>query len=271
VPSSTLNKRYFQPGDIASSVAGYCGTSCLAICTTVGCPATYRVRSFHGLEMVPKLCYNTPRSTPKSEEGPDKRLVHNRLQCSPAFSERDVCRGQFAKAVSRTASPHGAAYRPIPQRRGLSRRPHRGRELCPILADHRRDQVRPEDHLRPRHRPSSSDEPLRALLPAAPCGPTRPETLKDPYDAKTASTAPKPWATAPRGIDHRNAERVLHLPALRAIPAQPLTMAPAPSVLHARPDPRSSLQRSVAGRRFSHSHVEGRSPASRSIIPIGRR
>jgi predicted amidohydrolase len=75
-----LEKRYFEPGDTGFSVwrtmGGIFG---MAICNDRRWPETYRVMGLQGVEMV-LLGYNTPSvNSQKSEEGPEKRLFHNRL------------------------------------------------------------------------------------------------------------------------------------------------------------------------------------------------
>jgi predicted amidohydrolase len=75
-----LEKRYFEPGDTGFEVwrtmGGIFG---MAICNDRRWPETYRVMGLQGVEMV-LLGYNTPSvNSQKSEEGPEKRLFHNRL------------------------------------------------------------------------------------------------------------------------------------------------------------------------------------------------
>jgi N-carbamoyl-D-amino-acid hydrolase len=75
-----LEKRYFEPGDIGFSVwRAMGGIIGMAICNDRRWPETYRVMGLQGVEMV-LLGYNTPSvNSEKSEEGPEKRLFHNRL------------------------------------------------------------------------------------------------------------------------------------------------------------------------------------------------
>lgn len=75
-----LEKRYFEPGDIGFDVwRAMGGIIGMAICNDRRWPETYRVMGLQGVEMV-LLGYNTPSvNSQKSEEGPEKRLFHNRL------------------------------------------------------------------------------------------------------------------------------------------------------------------------------------------------
>ena len=75
-----LEKRYFEPGDIGFDVwRAMGGIIGMAICNDRRWPETYRVMGLQGVEMV-LLGYNTPAvNSQKSEEGPEKRLFHNRL------------------------------------------------------------------------------------------------------------------------------------------------------------------------------------------------
>ena len=75
-----LEKRYFEPGDLGfpvwRSLGGIFG---MAVCNDRRWPETYRVMGLQGVEMV-LIGYNTPSvNAQKSEEGPEKRLFHNRL------------------------------------------------------------------------------------------------------------------------------------------------------------------------------------------------
>ncbi len=75
-----LEKRYFEPGDtgfpVWRTMGGIFG---MAICNDRRWPETYRVMGLQGVEMV-VLGYNTPSVNPQnSEEGPSRRLFHNRL------------------------------------------------------------------------------------------------------------------------------------------------------------------------------------------------
>ncbi|MBV8429125.1 MAG: N-carbamoyl-D-amino-acid hydrolase [Hyphomicrobiales bacterium] len=75
-----LEKRYFEPGDLGFPVwrtlGGVIG---MCICNDRRWPETYRVMGLQGVEMV-VLGYNTPSAnSQKEDEGPEKRLFHNRL------------------------------------------------------------------------------------------------------------------------------------------------------------------------------------------------
>ena len=75
-----LEKRYFEPGDtgfpVWRTMGGIFG---MAICNDRRWPETYRVMGLQGVEMV-VLGYNTPSiNSQKAEEGPSRRLFHNRL------------------------------------------------------------------------------------------------------------------------------------------------------------------------------------------------
>jgi predicted amidohydrolase len=75
-----LEKRYFEPGDTGFPVwRTMDGIFGMAICNDRRWPETYRVMGLQGVEMI-LLGYNTPSvNSQKSEEGPEKRLFHNRL------------------------------------------------------------------------------------------------------------------------------------------------------------------------------------------------
>ncbi len=75
-----LEKRYFEPGDLGFPVwrtlGGIVG---MCICNDRRWPETYRVMGLQGVELI-VLGYNTPSAnSQRSEEGPEKRLFHNRL------------------------------------------------------------------------------------------------------------------------------------------------------------------------------------------------
>ena len=75
-----LEKRYFEPGDLGFKVwRALGGIFGMAVCNDRRWPETYRVMGLQGVEMV-LIGYNTPSvNSQKSEEGPEKRLFHNRL------------------------------------------------------------------------------------------------------------------------------------------------------------------------------------------------
>ena len=75
-----LEKRYFDVGNegfkVWRAMGGIFG---MCICNDRRWPETYRVMGLQGVEMI-LLGYNTPSvNSQKSEEGPEKRLFHNRL------------------------------------------------------------------------------------------------------------------------------------------------------------------------------------------------
>jgi predicted amidohydrolase len=75
-----LEKRYFEPGDLGfpvwRTIGGILG---MCICNDRRWPETYRVMGLQGVELI-VLGYNTPSSNAqKPDEGPEKRLFHNRL------------------------------------------------------------------------------------------------------------------------------------------------------------------------------------------------
>jgi N-carbamoyl-D-amino-acid hydrolase len=75
-----LEKRYFEPGDLGFPVwRAMGGLLGMCICNDRRWPETYRVMGLQGVELI-MLGYNTPSiNSQKAEEGPEKRLFHNRL------------------------------------------------------------------------------------------------------------------------------------------------------------------------------------------------
>ncbi|MEZ2142753.1 N-carbamoyl-D-amino-acid hydrolase [Bradyrhizobium sp. DN5] len=75
-----LEKRYFEPGDLGFPVwRNLGGIMGMAVCNDRRWPETYRVMGLQGVEMV-LIGYNTPSvNAQKGDEGPEKRLFHNRL------------------------------------------------------------------------------------------------------------------------------------------------------------------------------------------------
>lgn len=75
-----LEKRYFEPGDTGFPVwRAMGGIFGMAICNDRRWSETYRVMGLQGVEMV-VLGYNTPSiNSQKADEGPSRRLFHNRL------------------------------------------------------------------------------------------------------------------------------------------------------------------------------------------------
>ena len=101
-----LEKRYFEPGDLGFPVwrtmGGILG---MCICNDRRWPETYRVMGLQGVELI-TLGYNTPSTNAeKSEEGPQKRLFHHRLQCRRALIRTRPGWWQSPSAASRTAIP----------------------------------------------------------------------------------------------------------------------------------------------------------------------
>src|SRR6476660_9292981 len=79
-PFQHLEKRYFEPGDLGFPVWRALGGNIgMCICNDRRWPETYRVMGLQGVELI-MLGYNTPSiNSQKAEEGPEKRLFHNRL------------------------------------------------------------------------------------------------------------------------------------------------------------------------------------------------
>ncbi len=75
-----LEKRYFEPGDLGFPVWRiFGGILGMCICNDRRWPETYRVMGLQGVELI-VLGYNTPAfNAQRSDEGPEKRLFHNRL------------------------------------------------------------------------------------------------------------------------------------------------------------------------------------------------
>ncbi len=75
-----LEKRYFAPGDLGFPVWRiFGGILGMCICNDRRWPETYRVMGLQGVELI-VLGYNTPAfNAQRSDEGPEKRLFHNRL------------------------------------------------------------------------------------------------------------------------------------------------------------------------------------------------
>ncbi len=75
-----LEKRYFEPGDLGFPVwRALGGIMGMCVCNDRRWPETYRVMGLQGVELV-MLGYNTPSvNSQKGDEGPEKRLFHNRL------------------------------------------------------------------------------------------------------------------------------------------------------------------------------------------------
>jgi N-carbamoyl-D-amino-acid hydrolase len=75
-----LEKRYFEPGDLGFPVwRAMGGILGMCICNDRRWPETYRVMGLQGVELI-MLGYNTPTlNSQRLQEGPEKRLFHNRL------------------------------------------------------------------------------------------------------------------------------------------------------------------------------------------------
>ncbi|MDX6750449.1 N-carbamoyl-D-amino-acid hydrolase [Geminicoccaceae bacterium 1502E] len=94
-----LEKRYFEPGDMGFPVfrtmGGIMG---MCICNDRRWPETWRVMGLQGVEMV-VLGYNTPSvNSQKAEEGPEKRLFHNRLSVQAGAYQNSCWGVAVAKA-----------------------------------------------------------------------------------------------------------------------------------------------------------------------------
>ena len=94
-----LEKRYFEPGDLGFKVwrelGGIIG---MAICNDRRWPETYRVMGLQGVEMV-LIGYNTPSvNSQKSDEGPSRRLFHNRLSVQAGAYQNSTWVVAVAKA-----------------------------------------------------------------------------------------------------------------------------------------------------------------------------
>jgi N-carbamoyl-D-amino-acid hydrolase len=94
-----LEKRYFEPGDtgfpVWRTMGGIFG---MAICNDRRWPETYRVMGLQGVEMI-VLGYNTPSvNSQKNEEGPSKRLFHNRLSVQAGAYQNSTWVVAVAKA-----------------------------------------------------------------------------------------------------------------------------------------------------------------------------
>jgi predicted amidohydrolase len=94
-----LEKRYFEPGDTGFPVwRALGGVFGMAICNDRRWPETYRVMGLQGVEMV-VLGYNTPSvNSQNSEEGPEKRLFHNRLSVQAGAYQNSAWVVAVAKA-----------------------------------------------------------------------------------------------------------------------------------------------------------------------------
>jgi predicted amidohydrolase len=101
-----LEKRYFEPGDLGFPVwrtgGGVIG---MCICNDRRWPETYRVMGLQGVEMI-VLGYNTPSvNSQRREEGPEKRLFHNRLVVQAGAYQNSTWVVAVAKAGSEDGHP----------------------------------------------------------------------------------------------------------------------------------------------------------------------
>jgi N-carbamoyl-D-amino-acid hydrolase len=101
-----LEKRYFEPGDLGFKVwRALGGIIGMAICNDRRWPETYRVMGLQGVEMV-LLGYNTPSvNSQKSDEGPEKRLFHNRLSVQAGAYQNSTWVVAVAKAGNEDGHP----------------------------------------------------------------------------------------------------------------------------------------------------------------------
>ena len=99
-----LEKRYFEPGDLGFPVwRALGGVLGMCICNDRRWPETYRVMGLQGVEMV-VLGYNTPSlNSQKQDEGPEKRLFHNRLSVQAGAYQNST----FVVAVAKAGSEDG--------------------------------------------------------------------------------------------------------------------------------------------------------------------
>ena len=101
-----LEKRYFEPGDLGFPVwrtmGGIVG---MCICNDRRWPETYRVMGLQGVELI-VLGYNTPSvNSQKSDEGPQKRLFHNRLAVQAGAYQNSTWVVAVAKAGNEDGHP----------------------------------------------------------------------------------------------------------------------------------------------------------------------
>jgi len=99
-----LEKRYFEPGDLGFPVwRTLGGVFGMAICNDRRWPETYRVMGLQGVEMI-VLGYNTPSvNSQKGDEGPEKRLFHNRLSVQAGAYQNST----FVVAVAKAGDEDG--------------------------------------------------------------------------------------------------------------------------------------------------------------------
>ena len=166
-----LEKRYFEPGDTGFEVwrtmGGIFG---MAICNDRRWPETYRVMGLQGVEMI-LLGYNTPSvNSQKSEEGPEKRLFHNRLSVQSGAYQNATWVVAVAKAGVEDGFPLiGGSLIVDPNGEIVAEATTEDDELLVHRLRSRRDHLRQEHHLR--LRPSPPHRALRADYQPRRCGP----------------------------------------------------------------------------------------------------
>lgn len=101
-----LEKRYFEPGDLGFPVwRNLGGIMGMAVCNDRRWPETYRVMGLQGVEIV-LIGYNTPSvNAQKSDEGPEKRLFHNRLSVQAGAYQNSCWVIAVAKAGDEDGHP----------------------------------------------------------------------------------------------------------------------------------------------------------------------
>ncbi|RZN10950.1 N-carbamoyl-D-amino-acid hydrolase [Bradyrhizobium genosp. SA-3] len=101
-----LEKRYFEPGDLGFPVwRNLGGIMGMAVCNDRRWPETYRVMGLQGVEMV-LIGYNTPSvNAQKGDEGPEKRLFHNRLSAQAGAYQNSCWVIAVAKAGDEDGHP----------------------------------------------------------------------------------------------------------------------------------------------------------------------
>src|ERR1044072_4079905 len=101
-----LEKRYFEHGNFGFPVwRAMGGIMGMCICNDRRWPETYRVMGLQSVEMV-ALGYNTPSvNSQKAEEGPEKRLFHNRLSVQAGAYQNSTWVVAVAKAGDEDGHP----------------------------------------------------------------------------------------------------------------------------------------------------------------------
>ena len=101
-----LEKRYFEPGDLGFPVwRALGGIVGMCICNDRRWPETYRVMGLQGVELI-VLGYNTPSvNSQKADEGPQKRLFHNRLTLQAGAYQNSTWVVAVAKAGNEDGHP----------------------------------------------------------------------------------------------------------------------------------------------------------------------